>query len=142
LFRWFDGRVHHQIPTFLRLRKRDYVTDTLRSVSSSGKDRDQAVDSEGESAMRRSARFESLQQMLHFVRLLSEYLKYFPLHLSIVNANRSPAQFDSIQHKIEMYTCDLIESLLLFYSLRVFFDGSSEWMMAGDQFVLFVSLEQ
>ncbi|GMR58453.1 hypothetical protein PMAYCL1PPCAC_28648, partial [Pristionchus mayeri] len=142
LFRWFNWRVYHQIPSFLRLWKRDDVTNTVRCVSSSGEDRYQAVDSKSESSVRGSTGFQSLQQMNHFSRLLSQYLQYFPLNFSIVDANRSPSQFHSIEHEIEVLSCKLVQSVLLLYSPCVFFNGSCEGVVAGGEFSLFVSLEQ
>ncbi len=95
-----QGRVRHRVGAGLGLRERDHLADVLLA----GEDRDQAVDPDGESAVRRRAEFERVEEETELaIGLLlvdAEQREDAPLLVALVDSDRTGPELPAVEHEV------------------------------------------
>ncbi len=138
--RRLDARcVHQQVLTALRLRERDHVAQALGA----GEQHRDAVEAEGEAAVRRRAGVERVQHeaeaRLHVALRVAEQLEDLALHVAAVIAQAARAELEAVHHDVVVRAAHALG--LAVEEREIFLDRRDEGHVHEGQLAVLVALE-
>ena len=138
LLRDFRWRTRHQVARLRRLRERDAVADIVNAR----KEHDDAIQTERESPVRRSAELQRVDEETELLARLfarhSEQAENFVLNLGVVNTDRAAARFKAVKHEVVRLRANRADRFVVAVEFRKIFDeGSREGMVLRNPTILF-----
>ena len=103
------GRVGHEVGALVVLREGDDLADAVLAGGEHG----DAVEAEGEAAVRRGAEAEGVEDVAEFLGLFlvadAEHLEHFGLQILLVDPDGAAAEFVAIEHDVIGDGADVVE---------------------------------